>query len=188
LIIDNSNATSTIIFNNLNSLSKKILHWCTLPSASELHPKLHRKGATFIARGRGRTCDQTIASPMPWPLGHDITHTHSLYSIACQQGGPGEQQRYCSPPTCWKGRRADGRVRVDALSPVLYQPERLRLSHGAPATGSRIWNPDHLACKSMYRYIPVYTGIYRYILCYLTKISVLVWKSIYHFIPGMKIS
>ena len=37
-----------------------------------------------------------------------------------------------------------------------------------------IWNPDHLACKSMYRYIPVYTVIYRYILCYLTKISVLV--------------
>ena len=44
-----------------------------------------------------------------------------MYSIACQQGGPGEQQRYCSPPTCWKGRRADGRVRVDAPSPVLCQ-------------------------------------------------------------------
>ncbi len=42
-------------------------------------------------------------------------------------------------------------------------PGRLNRSRRIPAD---IWNPDHLACKSMYRYIPVYTGIYRYILCY----------------------
>jgi hypothetical protein len=45
---------------------------CILPSEFERHPRLHHKGATSIVRGRVQTGDQTIASLISRPSGHDI--------------------------------------------------------------------------------------------------------------------
>jgi hypothetical protein len=47
------------------------IYWCILPSSLELHPG-HTATTLPLSRwGRVWTGDQTNASPMPWPLGHD---------------------------------------------------------------------------------------------------------------------
>ncbi len=50
----------------------KILYWCVLPSRQERRPRPHHEGAAITRWGRVWTGDQTTASPMPWPLDHDI--------------------------------------------------------------------------------------------------------------------
>ncbi len=76
---------------------KKILYWCILPSDSERHPRLPTRAPPLSRGGRGRTGDQTIASPMPWPLGHDIPTSTSASDKSLQLiGHVGNHLSHCS--------------------------------------------------------------------------------------------
>ncbi len=62
-------SSATVLWTQLEKIlivpqghGKKIQDRCILPSVRERHPRPHRV----------RTGDKTIASPTPWPLGHDI--------------------------------------------------------------------------------------------------------------------
>ena len=55
--------------------TKNPVYWCILPSK---YPGHATRAPPLSRGGRVWTGDQTMASPMPWPLGHDILIKHLI--------------------------------------------------------------------------------------------------------------